>query len=100
MDPMWGIIIGAAAGGLLLEIWRTVKLYKNDKSPEESQALAITSIIMGLLFIIPFLSVIGLMIAIISYKKKKFKGFARIGILINSLVCLWTVGIIVINSLK
>ena len=98
MDPFWGVIIGTALGGLLLEIWRTYKLYKNEKSPDENQALAITSILMGLLFIIPFLCVIGLILSIISYNKKKFKGFARIGIYVNSFVLLWTIGVVIINT--
>lgn len=100
MDPFWGVIIGTALGGLLLEIWRTYKLYKNEKSPDENQALAITSILMGLLFIIPFLCVIGLILSIISYNKKEFKGFARIGIFLNSLVLFGTIGIAIINMLK
>jgi len=97
MDPFWSVIFGTAIGGLLLEIWRTYKLYKNEKSPDESQALAILSIFMGLLFIIPFLCVIGLILSIISYNKKKFKGFARIGICLNAFVLLMTIGIVIIN---
>ena len=100
MDPFWGVIIGTALGGILLEIWRTYKLYKNEKSPDENQTLAITSILMGLLFIIPFLCVIGLILSIISHNKKKFKGFAKIGIYVNSFVLLVTIGIVIINMIK
>ena len=100
MDPFWGIVIGTAVGGLLLEIWRTYKFYKNEKSPDESQALAVTSILMGLLIVIPFLSVLGLIIGIIAYRKKKFKRFAVIGIWINSIVCMLTFIIILINVMK
>ena len=100
MDPFWGVVIGTAGGGLLLEIWRTFRVYKNEASPDESQALSITSIVAGLLFVIPFLSGIGLALAIIAYKTKKFKGFARIGIFINSLVLLSQLGIVVIYILK
>ena len=100
MEPFWGVVIGTAVGGLLLEIFRTYRVYKNEKSPDESQVLAITSIIMGLLVIVPFLCVPGLILGIVSYKRKKFKGFARIGIFINGFVLLLTAGIIGINLLS
>ena len=100
MDPFWGVVIGTTIGGLLLEIWRTYRVYKNEKSPDENQVLSRTSIVMGLLFFVPFLCVIGLILGIIAYKRKNFKGFARVGILINSFVLLWHVGIVVINILK
>ena len=76
------VLIGTAVGGLILFIVRSIRDYLRE-TRGESQRMAIISIILGVLIIIPFISVIGLILAIISYTKKKNKALSKIAIAVN-----------------
>jgi len=83
---MWGVIYGTLIGGFLLELYR---LAKGHAVKRESKGYAIASIVMGLLIFIPFISVPGLVLGIISFRKTKWKKLSLVGIIICSIVSLF-----------
>ena len=86
MDPMWGVIYGSLIGGLLLELYRLAKAHRVNW---ESKGYAITSIVLGLMVIIPFISVPGLVLGIISFRKTKWKKLSLTGIILCFIVSLF-----------
>lgn len=80
MDPEWQIIIGIGIGSIIIELFLLLKFWKNSTSPHESQWAAMISIILGITFLC---SILGLIIGLISYKKKNNKGFSKIAIGVN-----------------
>lgn len=91
------VLIGASVGGLILFIISCIRDYLREQKGE-SQKLAIISIILGVLIIIPFLGVVGLLLAIISLFKKKNKALSKIAILINVLSLLPWLAVLIIGT--
>lgn len=85
MEPFWGVIIGTAIGGLILEIGYIIKGHTINS---ETRGYAVASIILGLLVIIPFGSFIGLILGIASYQKTKWRKLSVVGIVICSIATL------------
>jgi len=91
MDAFWQVVIGSGIGGLLLAIYKYYKSYVlESKEHNESQRMAKASIIIGLSGIILIFigSIVGLVLGIISYRRKKFKALSVIGIMISVLTLL------------
>jgi len=87
MEPMWGIVIGAAVGGL---VYQLIALYKERSKNRETKGYAIASILLGLCIVIPFISLIGLLLGISSYRRTPWKKLSLLGIVICSLASvLW-----------
>ena len=82
MEPMWGVIYGSLIGGLILEL---IRLAKGHIIKKESKAYAITSIVCGFMIIIPFISIPGLVLGVISFRKTKWKKLSMTGIITCSL---------------
>ena len=91
MDPFWGVVIGSAIGALLVEIFHLIKLHK---IRPDSPGYAIASIIIGILFFIPMICVIGMTLGIISFKKTKHRTISVIGIIMNSIVTVFWIIVI------
>jgi len=85
MDPSWGVIIGSAIGTLVLTI---VSVIKGMDVKHETKGYAIASIILGSLFIIPFVCFVGLLLGVISYRKTEWKKLSIVGIVISGIFSL------------
>lgn len=85
MDPSWGVIIGSAIGTLILTI---ISIIKGMDVKRESKGYAIASIILGSLFIIPFICFVGLILGWISYKKTEWRKLSIVGIVISGIFSL------------
>ena len=59
MPLEYQVLVGSALAGLFFVLIRWIKDYRKNKD-REPQRLAFISIIMGVLIIIPFISIIGL----------------------------------------
>jgi len=91
MYPAVKVIIGMAIGSLILGIYKKYKSYAlESKAHNESQKMAKASIIIGLSGIILIFigSIVGLILGIISYRRKKFKTLSVIGIMVSALTLL------------
>jgi len=94
MEPEWGVIIGLGIGGIIRELYLLFKVSTTDEDQKTKggKGTAITSILLGLLVIVPFLSLIGLIFGIYSYRKGGYKKLAIIGIVLSSIASvLWIV---------
>ncbi|GAG26923.1 unnamed protein product [marine sediment metagenome] len=85
MEPYWGVIIGSAIGSLILAI---VSIIKGMDVKRETKGYAIASIILGSLFIIPFVCFVGLLLGVISYRKTEWKKLSIVGIVISGVFSL------------
>ena len=94
MDPFWGVVIGSAIGALIIEI---IQWFKQPNYNPDSKGYGISSIVFGILFFIPFISLIGFVLGLISLRKTKWKLLSWIGIIINSLITIFW-GIILITK--
>lgn len=92
MEPEWGVIIGGGLGALLVEGWL---LLKSIELNPDRKCYAVISIIMGLLFIVPFLCVAGLTLGRMAHARTRYKGLAMVGIVLNLLVCLMYAALVV-----
>ncbi len=81
------VFIGSAIATLLFGLIQWIKDYSNNKD-KEPQRLAFISIILGLLIIVPFLSILGLLLAIISLVIKKNKRLSKVAVVLNILTML------------
>ncbi len=91
MDTFWQIVIGSGIGGVLLSIYGLYKQYSNEsKEHNESQTMAKWSIFLGISgIIIAFLgSALGIILALISMKGKKYKALSKIGFAVSILTLL------------
>jgi len=86
MDPMWGVIYGLLLGGLVLELSR---LARGHRIKKESKGYAVTSIVFGLMLFIPLLSIPGLVLGIISFRKTEWKKLSLAGITLCSIASLF-----------
>ncbi len=91
------VFIGSALAGLFLGLIRWIKDYRRNKD-DEPQRLAFVSIIMGVLIIIPFISIIGLLLAIISFTIKKNKRLSKVAIVVNILGTLPWIAVMIFGS--
>ncbi len=92
MEPEWGVIIGLGIGGIIRELYLLLKVSTSDDNDEQrgGKKTAITSIVLGLLVIIPFVSVFGLIFGIYSFRKGGYKKLAIFGIILSLLASiLW-----------
>lgn len=92
MEPEWGVIIGIGIGGIIRELYLLFKVSTSDDDTKTKggKKTAITSIVLGLLVIIPFLSLIGLILGIYSFRKGGYKKLAILGIILSLLASiLW-----------
>ena len=87
MEPEWGIIIGLGIGGIIRELYLLLKVSNLDEAPETEGDIktATTSIVLGLLVIIPFISLFGLIFGIYSFRKGGYNKLAILGIVLSSL---------------
>lgn len=91
------VLIGTSIGGLVIFLIRYIRDYLKEQKGE-SQKLAITAIILGVLIIIPFLGAIGLILSIISFKIKKNKSLSRVAIIVNIISLLPWLGVLIFGS--
>lgn len=88
MDTYWQIVIGTGIGGLLISIYGLYKQYvQESKAHNEKQTLATWSIIIGLSgIILAFVgSIIGIILSILSMRRKKHRALSKIGLLVSIL---------------
>lgn len=91
MDAYWQIIIGTGIGGLLISIYGLYKQYvQESKEHKEKQTLATWSIIIGLSgIILAFVgSIIGIILSILSMRRKKHQALSKIGLTVSILTLL------------
>ncbi|MFC1774969.1 hypothetical protein ACFLZN_01490 [Nanoarchaeota archaeon] len=96
LPPEWGVIIGMGIGSLVLELIAIYTFILKEKSPGESQKMATASIIIGLLFFVPFIFIPGLILGIWAYFRKEHKKFAKVGIWINGIVFVFYLSLIIV----
>lgn len=78
------VLIGSMIASLVITLVKLINDFrKESKQKGESQAIAITAIVIGLLIIIPFAGVPGLLLAGLSYYLKKTKTLSKIAIIVN-----------------
>ena len=66
---------------------KAIKDYLKDKDSER-QGIAITSIFLGIVIVIPFISVVGILLALLSLKIKKNKKLSKVALIINLIALL------------
>lgn len=101
MDPFWQVVIGTAIGGALLNIYWLFKHYvQQSKASNESQTMAIWAIVAGLMGIITFgiTSIVGLILAVISMRGKKFKALSITGLVISVLTMAPWIAVIIFGA--
>ncbi|MCK4666095.1 hypothetical protein KAU33_05075 [Candidatus Dependentiae bacterium] len=86
MEPFWGVVIGSAIGALIIEL---IQWFKPQAVNPDSKGYGVASIVIGILFLIPFISLIGLVLGLISLRKTKWKLLSWIGIILNSLLTIF-----------
>ncbi len=91
------VFIGSSIVSLLFLLKQWIKDHKKNKDAEP-QRLAVLSIILGLLIIVPFLSVLGLLLAIISVIIKKNKRLSKIAIVLNILTMLPWIAVVAFGA--
>ena len=90
------IILGTLIGGLIIALFRFINSYrKESKNKGESPRLAIVALILGLLIIIPFASVLGLILALISLSIKKYKLLSKIALIVNLITLLPWIAVLI-----
>ena len=85
MEPEWGVIIGGGLGALAVELYLLIKGIKVSPANRWVPAL---SIVCGLLFIVPFLCLVGLTLGFIARNNTVYRKTAALGLLINGFFCL------------
>lgn len=81
------VLVGSIIATLLLTLIKAIKDYLKDKDSER-QGIAITSIVLGILIVIPFISVVGILLALLSLKIKKNKKLSKVALIINLIALL------------
>lgn len=81
------ILFASSILALFSILFKWVKDYRRNK-PEEPQRLAMASIITGLIIIIPFLSLVGFILGLISLIVKKNKRLSKVAIVVNLITLL------------
>ncbi len=82
MNPEWQVIIGAGIAGLMLEVYR---LLRGAVVPPTSTWRAMTSVVLGLLFFLPFVWLLGLLLGWVSLKKTEWRKLSLLGVSLNLL---------------
>jgi len=91
------VAIGSSIGMLVLMLIMWIKDYSKDKE-RESQHLAFISIIFGLIIIVPFLSIAGLLLAMVSLKIKKNKKLSKIALIVNIIATLPWLAVLIFGA--
>ena len=101
MDPFWQVVLGSAAGGLILNIYWFYKQYVSDReASNEKQTMAIWSIVIGLTGIVTIgvTSIIGIILAILSMHGKSYRALSIIGLSVSVLTLLPWLSVIVFGA--
>lgn len=88
------ILFASSILTLLSILFKWVKDYRRNK-PEEPQRLAIASIITGLIIIIPFLSLVGLVLGLIALFINKNKRLSKVAIVVNLITLLTWLAVLI-----
>ena len=98
MESYWQILIGAGLVGVVVSVYSLYRSYVNEsEANNESQTMAKWAIIFGLSgIILVFIgSLIGIVLSLISMKKKKYKALSKLGLFFSILTTIpWILVII------
>ena len=100
MDVSWQVFIGSVVASLILTLWSLFRSYvRESKLHGEKQVMSRWSVILGLLgLFVPFIgSALGLILGLISLKNK-YKGLAKVGIVLSVLTTIPWVLVLVLGA--